>query len=337
MQRGCKQRGDVDVIEKGQGRMMLLATYVANNIIQGRTYTLCNVVACNTKSHVAAMRKVPIRIDQCSWYGRHVQQLVWTSCATVGMDAMCDSWYGRHVRQLVWTPCATVGMDAMCDSWYGRHVRQLVWTPCATVGMDAMCDSWYGRHVRQLVWTSCATVGMDAMCDSWYGRHVRQLVWTPCATVGMDAMCDSWYGRHVRQLVWTPCATVGMDAMCDSDEGLLAAPAACAVIACRQTNRKRRCWTQPWLRRRQMSGACHCSKPCSFYFPSPQRWHAVLTGDAPSYGSTRYQCSINNRAHGTTRPGKIPGHPSAEHLASCQQPLFLTDISRYVTCVGFWL
>ncbi|KAI0214828.1 hypothetical protein LSAT2_033150, partial [Lamellibrachia satsuma] len=37
---------------------------------------------------------------------------------------MCDSWYGRHVRQLVWTPCATVGMDAMCDSWYGRHVRQ---------------------------------------------------------------------------------------------------------------------------------------------------------------------------------------------------------------------
>ena len=37
-------------------------------------YTRCNIVACNTNSHVAAMSKVPIRIDQCSWYGRHVRQ-----------------------------------------------------------------------------------------------------------------------------------------------------------------------------------------------------------------------------------------------------------------------
>ena len=129
------------------------------------------------------------------------------------------------------------------------------------------------------------------------------------------------------QLVWTPCATAGMDAMCDSDEGRLAVTAACAVIACRQTKRKRRCWTQPWLRRRQMSGAYYCSKPCLLYFPSPQR-HAVLSGDAPSYGSTRYQCSINNRAHGTIRSGEIPGHPSAEHLAEC----WLLAVIGHIAC-----
>ena len=54
------------------------------------------------------------------------------------MDAMCDSWYGRHVRQLVWTPCATVGMDAMCDSDEGRLT---VAAACAVIEKKKMLDT----------------------------------------------------------------------------------------------------------------------------------------------------------------------------------------------------
>ena len=46
--------------------------------------------------------------------------------------------------------------------------------------------------------------------------------------------------------------------MCDSDDNLLAIAATCAVIACVQPKRKRKCWTRPWLKRRQQTGAYHC-------------------------------------------------------------------------------
>ena len=46
--------------------------------------------------------------------------------------------------------------------------------------------------------------------------------------------------------------------MCDSDDNLLAISATCAVIACVQPKRKMKCWTRPWLKRRQQTGAYHC-------------------------------------------------------------------------------
>ena len=84
-----------------------------------------------------------------------------------------------------------------------------------------------------------------------------------CATyVASRVACihDATLLHATRKVTWLYVLinAVGMDAMCDSDEGFLAVAAACAVIACRQTKRKRICWTRPWLRRRQMSGAYHC-------------------------------------------------------------------------------